>query len=336
MNRILIVTLVFGSSLAANVQCAESAPARLKVSGQEILAPDGKPIRLRGFNVLWWGPPTAQDAADVQELGANCVRYQFGYKPAGKFDPKQLNFMEQQIRHFTGRGMWVIPQVHTFEKKISDKQIAAPWNDAEIQREFLEMWTWIIEKFRSEPFIAAWEPINEPHNATKEQVKEWYVQTVAHFRKLDPITPIVVEGTDYSNPWNLEDYLKLDDPGIIYSFHMYTPHEYTHQQKEKPQDYPGKWSRAFLAEKMSPVIKFREKHNVPVYCGEWGAVTLAPNYEQWLRDVGSILEENALPWTHWAWMVKPQPVNDTFDCNKAKVGIYKVMSQVFKDALPKK
>jgi hypothetical protein len=28
---------------------------------------------------------------------------------------------------------------------------------------------------------------------------------------------------------------------------MYTPHEYTHQQKGKPFDYPGKWGRAFLA-----------------------------------------------------------------------------------------
>ncbi|MGD0093813.1 MAG: cellulase family glycosylhydrolase, partial [Planctomycetota bacterium] len=137
----------------------------------------------------------------------------------------------------------------------------------------------------------------------------------------------------YSNPWNLEDYLKLNDPDIIYSFHMYTPHEYTHQQKDKPLDYPGNWGRAFLAEKMSPVLKFREKFNVPLFCGEWGVVTLAPNYGQWLRDVAGILEENGLPWTHWAWMVKPQPVNDTFDVNKKKTEIYEVMRQVFRDAL---
>jgi hypothetical protein len=128
--------------------------------------------------------------------------------------------------------------------------------------------------------------------------------------------------------------MKLDDPNIIYSFHTYGPFEYTHQKDGANIPYPGKWSRDILAAALTPAIKFRDKYNVPVWCGEWGVKTGDPGYEIWLRDVASILEENDLPWTHWAWAQKPDnPLDPTFDCNPQKTGIYDAMAAILKDAL---
>jgi hypothetical protein len=140
-----------------------------------------------------------------------------------------------------------------------------------------------------------------------------------------------VEGANYSWPKDLGDHMKLDDPLIIYAFHMYAPYEYTHQKKEKPQPYPSeKWNRASLERDMQPAFAFGETHKVPVYCGEFGVLTLAPGYEQWLRDTAGILEERGTNWSHWAWVVKPkEPVNESFDCNKQKTGIHETMKAVF-------
>lgn len=306
---------------------------RLTVRGRELLAPDGRPLHLRGFNLLWWAPPTAQDALDVQELRANCVRYMFGYQPKGRFEPEQLDYLERQVRLFTRRGLWVIPNVHTFERKEGEVK-KGPWASPELQREFLDMWTHVVTRFRDEPFIAAWEPINEPHDVKDDRLREWYKEAIAHIRKLDPRTPIVVDANGYAYPGNMSDALKLDAPNLIYSFHMYVPFDYTHQKPEKPVEYPGQWGKSHLADAVAPAVRFREQHGVPVFCGEWGVITRAPGYDRWLEDVAAVLEENALPWAHWAWVVKPhQPVNDTFDVNKHKKGIYGVLARVFRDTL---
>jgi len=56
--------------LAVFLNCLSAAeqPARLRILGKKIVAPDGKTIRLRGFNHLWWGNPSAQDVANRESL----------------------------------------------------------------------------------------------------------------------------------------------------------------------------------------------------------------------------------------------------------------------------
>ncbi len=321
---------------AAGSQPAAIEPERLSIKGTQILKPDGQPIRLRGFNLLWWVPPTAQDVADIKELGANCVRYQFGYIPRGRFDPRQLRLLKRHVRLFTSQRLWVIPNVHEFVSH-GKPDGGNLWNTPQLQAEFLEMWNYVLTELKDEPFIAAWEPINEPHEVDRIRLAPWYRDVVAHFHRSDPPTPVVIEGAEYSGAEELLDYLKLSDPNVIYSFHFYHPHEYTHMRHAEGEpllEYPGRWGRAALADRMAKAIQFRDRYQVPVFCGEWGVQTGAPGSLQWLRDVGSLLEEHNLPWTHWAWaMQKRWPVNDTFDVNKEKKEAYATMAALLRRAL---
>lgn len=334
---ILAVFAASASCLAAQGPPASALPARtVRVRGPEVLDPDGRPLRLRGFNCLWWANPDEQAARDIVALGANCVRYMFGYEPSGRFDPRRVEFVERHVRIFTSRGLWVIPTVHKFERRRGGA-LEQPWSSAELRGEFLEMWTCVVERLRGEPRIAAWEPLNEPHDVDELTLMKWYFEVIDRFRRLDHKRPLVLEGKGYSNPWEVGDYLKVPDPNIIYSFHMYSPHEFTHQPKEKPEEYPGRWGREFLASQLEPVVRFRERHRVPVFCGEWGVLTRAKGYERWLADVAGLLEERGFHWTHWAWVVKqPDPVDDSFDVNTHKKGIYGVMAQVFRTALARR
>src|SRR6187402_3715067 len=100
------LSLVLGLLLVLGVAELKAEPLRhCSVSGKVILDPEGKPIRWRGFNVQWWTQVTDKEAADVQALGANCVRYMFGYNPKGKYDPSQIEQLERHVQCFTKRGI---------------------------------------------------------------------------------------------------------------------------------------------------------------------------------------------------------------------------------------
>lgn len=314
---------------------AGPAPVRLSVRGPQIVTPDGALVHWRGFNHLWWTPPTVEDAENVRALGANCVRYMFGYIPRGRLDLRQLRTLRQHVRLFTDRGLWVIPTVHAF--KLGDmpdeKNV---WNSPELQTEFLAMWDHVLTELKDEPFIAAWEPMNEPHHMDRGRLARWYREVIAHFRAIDAVTPIVVEGANYSGAEELVDDLRLDEPNIVYSFHSYHPHEYTHMRQDtqgRPWVYPGRWDRQALAERMWIAVSFRDRYQVPVWCGEWGVMTGAPGYQEWLRDVAGLLEENRIPWTYWAWAVQRHgAVNESFDVNRQKTEVYKLISGLFPNA----
>ena len=316
---------------------AETPVKHWSVSGTTILDPSGAPLRLHGFNVLWWVPVTDQDASDVQQLGANCVRYMFGYSPKGTYDPAQIDEVERHIHYFTSRGIWVIPVLYMFEKPdpANPKKKLNPWSTPEMGQEYLALWTDLIGRLKNDTYVGAWEPLNEPHDTPPAIVSAWYRELLPKLRAIDPLRPIVVEGANYSHPEDLTDEFKMDDPNIIYAVHMYYPYNYTTDLQKPPIMYPGKWGKQDLVKWMEPAKQFREKYHVPVWCGEWGCETAAPGYQNWLRDICSILEADKFDWCVWAWALQPKdPQNTTFDINKQKTEVYGVMADLFRDFRP--
>jgi hypothetical protein len=329
---ICLITLFL---IQGQVLKADAPVAHLTVSGTAVLDPHAAPIRLRGFNVNWWAPPTDQDASDIQHLGANCVRYMFGYNPKGVYEPAQVEEVERQIHYFTSRGIWVIPVVWKFEKPdpADPKKHLGPWNSPEINREFLAMWTDLMARLKNDPYLAAWEPINEPHEAAPAAISAWYRDLVPRLRKIDPARPIVVEGANWSHAEDLTDEFIVDDPNIIYAFHMYYPYNYTTDIQKPPLAYPGQWGKAYLENTIEPAKRFRDRHRVPVWCGEWGTKTEASNYDLWLQDVFAILEHDKFDWCIWSWTLQPHdPQNKSFDVNTQKKEVYRVVADLFRIA----
>jgi hypothetical protein len=128
----------------------------------------------------------------------------------------------------------------------------------------------------------------------------------------------------------------LDDPRVVYTFHFYEPHSFTHQgarwvawAKDLPvQNYPGTplglreamqaadvqahvqadhlfhlWDKAALAKMLEPVLAFRRAHPVPVFCGEFGVYLKAPRPDQlrWIEDLCDLLAAEGLGFAYWNW-----------------------------------
>jgi hypothetical protein len=70
---------------------------------------------------------------------------------------------------------------------------------------------------------------------------------------------------------------------------------------------------------MKVPLDFAAKHNVQLFCGEFGCVSDCPEMEDmvWLLDLISLFDENNIGWTYYHYMFRtPEPYwKNHFDCN---------------------
>ena len=61
------------------------------------------------------------------------------------------------------------------------------------------------------------------------------------------------------------------------------------------------YGRDFLADFLQPVLEFKEKVGAPVYCGEFGVITKAPEEDRlrWYADFASLCRENGIGMANW-------------------------------------
>jgi len=141
-----------------------------------------------------------------------------------------------------------------------------------------------------------------------------------------------------SNRWQSAstfDQLRIPegDRDIILSFHFYTPMLITHYKAswtevgryKGPVNYPGRLVDPNNIEKLDPEVArivrnnngvydrerlesplekplaLAKKLDLPLYCGEWGALPTTPREArmQWYRDVRANLEKHGIAWANW-------------------------------------
>ncbi len=188
-----------------------------------------------------------------------------------------------------------------------------------------EFWLYTANRYKNEPVLLAYDILGEPHG--KSLVKIWRYQIapelIRKIRTVDAQTWLLFE----PGPWGMPGgYKKLEplrdirkgESKIAYGFHMYAPHNYTHQgirpknskniyRRPRNQVYPGmlkmfpgsilkQWDREALEMYMKPALDFKKRHDIHMYIGEFSVIRWAPGRAIWVDDVISIFEENGLDW----------------------------------------
>lgn len=229
------------------------------------------------------------------------------------------------------------------------------WEPAQ-QKLLIQIWREIASRYKNEPLIYGYDILNEPredHYEYQPGNDRWQglaEKICAAIREIDPHTPIIVEPILWGSIAGLKQLQPIQQPNIIYSFHFYDPHIYTHQnvpglKNNKEWTYPGiiggvLWNREKMYQEIQPVIDFQKKHNVPIFVGEFSAVRWAPGADLYLKDLISIFEENGWDWTYhafrewrgWSLEAYDNRGNEKFnpDMNKRK----KVVLEAFAKNLP--
>lgn len=214
-------------------------------------------------------------------------------------------------------GIHILIDMHvgpgTRQTKLLSNQMS--WEPA-MQQLLADVWKEIALKYRNEPMIWGYDLLNEPNEKnyvyTPGGSLDWnrLAEKIARaIREVDPDKPIIVETVEGGGAFGFDIMQPINVPKIIYSFHFYSPHEYTHQGVGNRTDklrYPGKvsgkiYDKAALEKELEPVIKFQKKYNVPIYVGEFGVIRWAENADQWLDDVISLFEKYGWDWTYHAF-----------------------------------
>lgn len=213
----------------------------------------------------------------------------------------------------------------------------------ELQKRFIAVWTKLEEEFKGKNDVV-FELLNEVVNSTAEEWNFVAEKTINTIRKLNPNRVIILGGIYWNDPTGLSLLKVFDDENIIYTFHCYAPHEFTHQQGvlqasalyynrkmaypsddiERYRDYHRLLGREgvyanldrmdinFLREYLAPVKEFIDEHpDKIVWCGEFGTIRHCniKYRENWMRDMITILKEWNIPYCVWNYLSTPNDGN---------------------------
>ncbi len=229
-----------------------------------------------------------------------------------------------------------------------DKDDLRLWSDKNYWRQAACFWNELAQKLYKHPAVYAYNIINEPtpemgtglkehgevnryqdwyatHKNTTHDMPDFYRSIIEAIREVDPETPIMLDAGWYAQPSAFTYWPKLDDPLILYSFHMYEPYEFTNAgnfRKERNLVYPGpvpfageriEWNKEQIERYLHPFFLWAESAGIPssrLVCGEFGCYRRNQGSQQYLADVISVLNEHKI---HWAFYSFREDAWDGYD-----------------------
>ncbi|XVJ58376.1 MAG: glycoside hydrolase family 5 protein [Tepidisphaera sp.] len=208
-----------------------------------------------------------------------------------------------------------------------------------LEKALLENWTALATELSAkDPERVFLEIMNEPvFDKTAPRWHDLQTKLAAAIRAAAPKHTIIATGTQWASLSALTELTPLADTNVVYTFHFYEPRTFTHQGATWGSDnwkhlaaipYPVSpellkpildkiadpaakaeakwygdqaWNAAKIDKQIAKAADWAKKHNVAVWCGEFGAIAKAPAESRaaWLRDVRAACEKHAIGWCMW-------------------------------------
>jgi len=257
------------------------------------------------------------------------------WNPKGAANDVFLSELDKIVNAAESQGLAVIIDVHPqsdFKRRVREE-----WGFAD---KFADLWRALATHYaKLNPDLTFFEVMNEPEDQDAARWMGIQAHLVAAIRGVAPQNTIVVSGARYSDIDQLLQLEALADSNLIYNFHFYTPHDFTHQGASwsaeiefhltkgvpypvKPQDAArlreqvptplekyevtqyayDNWNADRIASEIDIAADWARERHVPLTCNEFGAYRVYANPDQraaWIHDVRSIMEKDGIGWTMW-------------------------------------
>ena len=314
--------------------CMEAQTGFIGVNGKDIVTPDGKPFMMRGTNLGNWlmpegymfkfsktnspklineaiaeliGPDEARlfwqkyqdnyitqpDIHYLKTIGVNSIRIPFNYKIfthenyMGQNDPDRgFVLLDRVIGWCKTEGIYVMLDMHAAPGGQTGDNIDDGYGypflfkSPASQQLCADIWKRIADHYENETIVLGYDLLNEPiatYFSAKElnpYLEPLYKKITAAIREVDKNHIIILGGAQWDS--NFKPFGAPFDPKLVYQFHKY----WTPPTKAVIQDY----------------LDFRDKYNVPIYCGETGE-----NTDGWVDTFKNVLEQNHVGWHYWPY-----------------------------------
>jgi endoglucanase len=307
----------------------------------------------RGINVSHWFSQNAQDysahhtdtettsddIATIASLGFDNVRLSIDATPleqsfrggsGGDFLPR----LDKAVDEILATGMAVQIDLHPEEQ--FKEQVRT--NNAAVDR-LVILWRHLAARYADRDHERVFfEVMNEPEVSDPYRWAGIQARVAASIREVAPAGTIIATGPNYSDIIDLLTQHPLPDGNVIYNFHFYDPHEFTHQGASWGAPYwiyehgiPYPPTEDSMAEMVKQVPDLADRYklenywldhwdahrirllideaqtwaktnNVPLICNEFGAfrqVTAPASRLAWLHDVRTALDADDIGWAMW-------------------------------------
>ena len=190
------------------------------------------------------------------------------------------------------------------DQVVSDERI---YIHEEFRQQAAKFYKDLVVKLNKHPAIVGYDLLNEPgpnekwDRMSKEELEQvqinlhqLYKLCVDSIRSFDTETTIILESPGFADPTTFSGFRTINDPQIIYSFHMYEPLQLTNYPMNKGLfKYPGRvgdkdWDKEQVEEYMSPVEEFSKKNNIPptqILLGEFGGNRRTKGLELYFQHI---------------------------------------------------
>jgi endoglucanase len=201
------------------------------------------------------------------------------------------------------------------------------------------LWERLAAHYASrDPERVFFEIMNEPEVNDPYRWAGIQARVAAAIREVAPRNTIIATGPNYSDIQDLLTQHPLSDGNVIYNFHFYDPHTFTHQGagwgvpwwsythgipypadeasmagilKEVPdaanrfaleEYWLDRWDGHRIRVTIDEAAAWGHSNNVPLICNEFGAYrehTDAQSRMNWIKDVRTALDADGIGWTMW-------------------------------------
>jgi len=282
---------------------------------------------------------TADDIALIKSMGFDHVRLSINPEPmwranrADELPPEYLSYLDAAVKMILDQNLALIIDIHpdgSFKAKLAQ--------DAFVEQ-FADYWRSLARHFSGlDANHVFFEILNEPELTDRYR---WYgvqAKLAAAIREGAPQHTIIAAGARWSDDDDLLFLEPLRDPNVIYNFHFYEPHIFTHQGATWGVNswhflnglaYPSTMESAQKASELEPeatnrllVIRYGLDHwgadrieaevnqvaewahhrGLTITCNEFGVYrrfTEPADRARWITDVRSALERHQIGWTMW-------------------------------------
>jgi hypothetical protein len=266
----------------------------------------------RFFEVFFDEP----DAHYLASLGLNCVRLPFNYRHFEDDDQpfvmKEAGFrlLDRAIEQCARHGLYTVLDLHALpgcqnQHWHSDNPThwAQFWTHRHFQDRVVHLWEALAERYRDNPWVAGYNPINEPADPSGELIAPFYRRLETAIRAVDKHHVLFLDGNRYSL-----DFHMFGDP---LPNCVYTAHDYALAGFVDGGGYPGTTrgqyvdrdavENAFLAR-----TEYMRRTGTPIWIGEFGpvytGVAAADDQRyQLLRDQLDLYREHSAGWSLWTY-----------------------------------
>jgi len=259
----------------------------------------------------------------------------------GRQHTEAFDLLDQALDWCQQAGLKAVVDLHILRSHFFNQASEPPlFTDPAEAEKLADFWRQLSARLKCRSTNdVAYELMNEPVAHDPEDWNRVAMIAYAVIRELELQRTIVLGSNHWSWVFSFDQLFVPEDRNTILTFHFYFPMLVTHHRAwwcpegkmyEGPIQYPGQpiptaqvcnvvmppgnrlvtlkleevnkpYNRSGMAADMAQPLAVARRTGLPLYCGEFGVINLAPQAVRraWYRDVIAVFDEFGIAWANW-------------------------------------